>query len=54
MLRAFIFDNSKSQWKEEEDGLLSHDIGVILDEKKEVIYFMEWIKKHKKKIQERL
>jgi len=39
MLRAFIFDDSKSQWKEEEHGLLSYDICVILDEKKEMIYF---------------
>ena len=49
MLRAFIFDISKSQWKEEEDGLLSHDIGAILDEKKEVIYLWSGSKSTKKR-----
>ncbi len=38
MLRTFIFDDSKSQWREEEHALLSHDMCVILDEEKELIY----------------
>ena len=49
MLRAFIFNNSKSQWKEEEHDLLSHDICAILDEEKEMIYLWGGSKSKKKR-----
>jgi len=49
MLRVFIFDDSKSQWKEEEHGLLSHDICVFLDEEKEMIYLWSGSKSTKKR-----
>ncbi|MHA1914033.1 MAG: hypothetical protein ACW986_15480 [Promethearchaeota archaeon] len=38
MLRTFIFDDSKSHWLEEESNLLSHDICVVLDEEKGILY----------------
>jgi hypothetical protein len=49
MLRTFIFDDSKSQWREEEQGLLSHDMCVILDEEKELIYFWDGLKSNRKR-----
>ncbi len=49
MLRAFIFNDSKSQWKEEEHNLLSHDICAILDEEKEMIYLWSGSKITKKR-----
>ncbi|MFX1455135.1 MAG: hypothetical protein ACFFDB_07135 [Promethearchaeota archaeon] len=52
MLRTFIFDDSKSQWREEEQGLLSHDMCVILDEEKELIYFWEGLKSNRKRFKE--
>jgi hypothetical protein len=49
MLRTFIFNDSKSQWREEEHSLLSHDMCVILDEEKELIYLWSGSKSTKKK-----
>jgi hypothetical protein len=51
MLRTFIFDDSKSQWREEEQGLLLHDMCVILDEDKELIYLWSGSKNTKKRYQ---
>ena len=49
MLRTFIFDDSKSQWKEEEHELLLHDMCVILDEEKELIYLWSGSKSNRKR-----
>ena len=49
MLRTFIFDDSKSQWKEEEHSLLSHDMCVIMDEEKELIYLWSGSKSTRKR-----
>lgn len=49
MLKTFIFDDSKSQWKEEEHGLLLHDMCVILDEEKELIYLWSGSKSNRKR-----
>ena len=49
MLKTFIFDDSKSQWKEEEHGLLIHDMCVILDEEKELIYLWSGSKSNTKR-----
>jgi len=49
MLRTFIFDDSKSQWKEEEHELLLHDMCVILDEEKELIYLWSGSKSTRKR-----
>ncbi|MHA2037328.1 MAG: hypothetical protein ACW972_02805 [Promethearchaeota archaeon] len=48
MLRTFIFDDSKSQWREEEHTLLSQDMCVILDEDQEVVYFWRGSKSTRK------
>jgi len=47
MLRTFIFDDSKSQWIEEEHQLLSHDICAILDDEKETLYLWDGPKSSK-------
>lgn len=49
MLRTFIYDDSKSQWIEEEIRLLSYDIFAILDEEKEIIYLWSGPKSNKAK-----
>ena len=49
MLRTFIFDDSKSQWKEEEHSLLAHDMCVIMDEEKELIYLWSGSKSKRKR-----
>ncbi len=49
MLRTFIYDDSKSQWIEEENRLLSYDIFAILDEEKEIIYLWSGSKSNKAK-----
>ena len=49
MLRTFIFDDSKSQWREEEHSLLIHDMCVIMDEEKELIYLWNGSKSTKKR-----
>jgi hypothetical protein len=51
MLRIFIFDDSKSQWREEEQGLLLHDMCVILDDEKELIYLWSGSKSTRKRYQ---
>ena len=48
MLRTFIFDDSKSQWREEEHSLLSHEMCVIMDEEKELIYLWSGSKSTRK------
>ncbi|MFX0135297.1 MAG: hypothetical protein ACFFDN_16755 [Candidatus Hodarchaeota archaeon] len=52
MLRTFIFDESKSQWIEEENRLLSHDICAILDEEKEIVYLWNGPKSNKVKFRQ--
>ena len=47
MLRTFIFDDSKSHWLEEEHNLLSHDICVVLDEEKGILYIWRGSKSSK-------
>lgn len=49
MLRTFIFDEFKSQWIEEENRLLSHDVCAILDEEKEILYLWAGSKSKKAK-----
>ncbi|UCC20798.1 MAG: hypothetical protein JSV62_05835 [Promethearchaeota archaeon] len=50
MLRTFIFNDSNSQWIEEEHHLLSHDVCAILDEEKEIIYLWNGPKSNKTKL----
>lgn len=52
MLRTFIFDYSKSYWREEEHHLLSHDICVILDEERDTLYLWRGPKSKKYKYKE--
>jgi len=49
MLRTFIFDDYKSQWREEEHSLLAHDMCVIMDEEKELIYLWSGSKSTRKR-----
>jgi hypothetical protein len=49
MLRTFIFDESKSQWVEEEQRFLSQDICAILDEENIKLYLWNGPKSKKKK-----
>jgi len=49
MLRTFIYNESKSQWIEEEHRILSYDLCAILDEEKEIIYFWSGPKSNKAK-----
>ncbi|MFW9989354.1 MAG: hypothetical protein ACFFC3_11920 [Candidatus Odinarchaeota archaeon] len=50
MIRTFIFNEDKSQWLEEENTLLAHDICIILDEENQIIYFWSGPKSNKEKI----
>ena len=47
MLRTFIYDDSKSHWLEEEHNLLVHDICVVLDEEKGILYIWRGSKSSK-------
>jgi hypothetical protein len=47
MLRTFIYDDSKSHWLEEEHNLLAHDICVVLDEEKGILYIWRGSKSNK-------
>jgi len=47
MLRTFIYDDSKSHWLEEEHNLLAHDICVVLDEEKGILYIWRGSKSSK-------
>jgi hypothetical protein len=49
MLRTFIFDESKSQWIEEEQKILPQDVCVILDETQEILYLWNGQKSSKAK-----
>jgi hypothetical protein len=48
-MKTFRFDDSKSQWVEEKEHLLSQDICVFLDEDKEIIYLWKGLKTSKKR-----
>ncbi|MFX1376670.1 MAG: hypothetical protein ACFFA0_12740 [Promethearchaeota archaeon] len=50
MLRIFIFDDSKTQWVEESQSILSQDICALLDDEEEIIYLWKGLKTNKKKI----
>ncbi|MFX1343930.1 MAG: hypothetical protein ACFFBC_02900 [Promethearchaeota archaeon] len=46
-MKTFRFDDSKSQWVEEKDHLLSQDICVFLDDEEEIIYLWKGLKTSK-------
>jgi len=48
-MKTFRFDDSKSQWVEEKELLLSQDICVFLDDDKEIIYLWKGVKTSKKR-----
>ncbi|MFX0029758.1 MAG: hypothetical protein ACFE8B_11150, partial [Candidatus Hermodarchaeota archaeon] len=49
MLRTFIFDDSKSDWVEENQHLLPQDICALLDENEEIVYLWRGLKASKKR-----
>ncbi|MFW9827895.1 MAG: hypothetical protein ACFFEY_09900 [Candidatus Thorarchaeota archaeon] len=49
MLRTFVYDETKSNWIEEDKNILSHDFCAILDEDNEIIYLWNGPKSNKTK-----
>ena len=48
-MKTFRFDDSKSQWVEEKEHLLSQDICIFLDDEQEIIYLWKGVKTSKKR-----